>query len=69
MRLYRNGKLNGEHPFRTINTLGGYPMSIGGSMSPSKAETALFKGAIAQIRIFDYPRTAEEIGAAAGKAP
>ena len=44
-------------------------MSIGGAISPTKAETALFNGTIAQIRIFDYPRTAEEIGAAAGKAP
>jgi hypothetical protein len=63
VRLYRNGKLSGEYQFKTINTIGGYPMSIGGVMNPAKAETALFKGAISSIRVFDYPRTAEEIAA------
>ena len=61
IRLYRNGKLNAEYDFKTIDTIGGYPMSIGGIMSPALAEKSLFKGAIAEIRIFDYPRTPEEI--------
>jgi len=39
-------------------------MSIGGMMSAATAETALFKGAISEARIFDYPRTAQEIAAA-----
>ena len=65
VRLYRNGSLNIEHDFRTVDTIGGYPISIGGMMSGATGETALFRGAISEARIFDYPRTAEEIAASA----
>lgn len=67
IRLYRDGKLNAEHVFKTIDVIGGYPMYIGGIMSPALAEKNIFKGAISEIRIFDYPRTAEEIAADAKK--
>jgi hypothetical protein len=50
-----------------VDTIGGYPISIGGIMSEAIAETALFKGAISEVRIFDYPRTPEEIADSAGK--
>lgn len=65
VRLYRDGRLNAEHSFKTIDTIGGYPMSLGGIVSPSKAQTGLFKGAISSVRVFDYPRSAEEIAEAA----
>jgi len=66
VRLYRDGKLNAQYEFKTIDTLGGYPITIGGIMSPAMAEKSLFKGAISSLRVFDYPRTAEEIAASAG---
>ena len=68
IRLYRNGKLNAEGEFKTVDTIGGYPMTIGGVMSPAVAEKFLFKGAIADIRVFDYPRTGSEIAKDAGVA-
>ncbi|MCX6345092.1 MAG: hypothetical protein NT018_08455 [Armatimonadetes bacterium] len=61
IRLYRNGKLNGEFAYKTIDTIGGDPITLGGVMSPAAGEKALFKGAISSVRIFDYPRTSEEI--------
>ncbi|MCX6343830.1 MAG: hypothetical protein NT018_02000 [Armatimonadetes bacterium] len=67
VHLYRDGKLNAEYTYKTIDTLGGYPMSIGGIMSPAMAEKSLFKGAISEVRVFDYPRTAEEIAESAKK--
>lgn len=51
--------------FNTVDTIGGYPISIGGIMNAATAQRALFKGAIGEVRIFDYPRTAEEIAASA----
>ena len=66
VRLYRDGKLNAEYEFKTIDPLDGYPMSIGGMMSPAFAEKSLFKGAISEVRVFDYARTAEEIAELAG---
>jgi len=67
LRLYRNGVLTNTHPFRTIDTIGGYPMTIGGIMNASVAQKALFQGAISSVRVFDYPRTAEEIADSAAQ--
>ncbi len=67
VRLYRNGVLDSEHDYRTVDTIGGYPMTIGGMLHPSDDHKYLFKGAVNEIRIFDYPRTAEEIAAAAAE--
>ena len=65
VRLYRDGKLNSERSFMSLDTIGGYPMYVGGMMHPGLGEKYLFKGGIAEIRIYDYPRTSEEIAAAA----
>lgn len=66
IRLYRDGKLNAECVDKTVNTIGGYPLTIGGIMSAATGEKALFKGAISSVSIFDYPRSAEEIAQDAG---
>ena len=63
VRLYRDGKLNSERSFMSLDTIGGYPMYVGGMMHPGLGEKYLFKGGIAEIRIYDYPRTSEEIAA------
>jgi len=65
VRLYRDGKLNSERSFMSLDTIGGYPMYVGGMMHPGLGEKYLFKGGIAEIRIYDYPRTSEEIAAPA----
>jgi hypothetical protein len=61
VRLYRDGKQNAERTFMSLDTIGGYPMCIGGVMNPDLGEKFLFKGGIAEIKVYDYPRTAEEI--------
>ena len=65
VHLYRDGKLNAEYDYKTLDAIGGYPMSIVGIMNPALAETGLFKGAISEVSVFDYPRTAEEIAESA----
>lgn len=72
VRLYRDGQLNAERAIVSINTIGGYPMSVGGLMHAESGEKALFKGGIAGLKVYDYARTADEIAAATrlpGAAP
>jgi hypothetical protein len=40
-------------------------MTIGGMMNPTEGAKYMFKGGIAELQAYDYPRTAEEIAAAA----
>jgi len=61
VKLYRNGVLDSEHVYRTVDTIAGYPLTIGGIMTPRGDMEAPFRGAISDIRVYDYPRTAEEI--------
>ena len=63
VRLYRDGKLNAERSFVTIDTLGGYPLAIGGIMQAERGEKALFKGGISSVKVYDYARCNEEIAA------
>jgi hypothetical protein len=67
VRVYRDGKLDGKRDFATMDTIGGYPMYIGGMMNPSEGAKYMFKGGIAELKAYDYPRTAEEIARAAGQ--
>lgn len=67
VRLYRNGELDSEHLYKTVDTIGGYPVTVGGIMHPVEAHKGLFNGAISEIRVFDYPRTAEEIESSAAR--
>lgn len=65
VRLYRDGQPNAERSFVTLDTLGGYPLYLGGIMHPERGEKALFRGGIASVRIYDYARSDEELAAAA----
>ena len=67
VRVYRDGKLDGKRDFATMDTIGGYPMYIGGMMNPTEGAKYMFKGGIAELKAYDYPRTAEEIAGAAGQ--
>ena len=61
VRVYRDGKLDGKAIFATMDTIGGYPMYLGGMLNPVEGMRYLFKGGIAEMQAYDYARTAEEI--------
>ncbi|MDP6490335.1 MAG: hypothetical protein QGG69_01030 [Kiritimatiellia bacterium] len=65
VRVYRDGKLDGKSDFATMDTIGGYPMTIGGMLNPTEGAKYMFKGAIADLKAYDYPRTAAELERAA----
>jgi hypothetical protein len=67
VRLYRDGKLNAQRDFMTMDTIGDYPMYLGGIMNPRAGAESMFKGGIASVRAYDYARTPGEIAAAAGR--
>jgi hypothetical protein len=65
VRVYRDGKLDGKRDFATMDTIGGYPMYIGGMMNPTDGAKYMFKGGITELKAYDYPRTAAELERAA----
>ena len=67
VRVYRDGKLDGQRDFATMDTIGGYPMYIGGMMHLTEGAKYRFKGGIADLKAYDYPRTAEEIAASSAR--
>ncbi len=65
VRLYRNGELDSVHDYKTVDTIAGYPLTIGGIMTPDGDHEGAFRGAISDIRVYDYPRSSSEIENAA----
>ncbi len=66
-RVYLNGKLVNERGFFSLDTIGGHPMHLGAAWHTARGAMNFFSGSVAQLRVYDYSRTAEEIGSAAGK--
>jgi hypothetical protein len=50
-----------------MDTIAGYPMYLGGMLSPVNGMQYFFKGGIAELKAYDYARTAAEIAQDAKK--
>ena len=66
-RVYLNGKLVNERGFFSLDTVSGQPMHLGAAWHTARGALNAFFGSVAQLRVYDYTRTAEEIGSAAKK--
>ncbi len=56
-----------ERGFFSLDTVGGQPMHLGAAWHSARGAMNAFSGSVAQLRVYDYTRTAEEIGSAARK--
>lgn len=65
-RVYVDGKLATERGYYTLCTNGGMPMFLGTAWNTDRGTTDMFTGSISSVKVFDYPKTAEEIAKAAG---
>ena len=68
IRLYVNGTEAGAFAHVSLATLPGYPMYLGTAFGDSVGAEMPYTGAIHSMKVYDYPRTAKEIEAAAAAA-
>ena len=66
-RMYVDGELQASatKEFVSLATVAGYPMYVGASFNTYSGVVRPFRGGVAEIKAYDYVRTAEEIAAAA----
>jgi len=66
-RMYVDGELqeSATKEFVSLATVAGYPMYVGASFNTYSGVVRPFRGGVAEIKAYDYVRTAEEIRAAA----
>ena len=64
-RVYLNGKLVNERGFFSLDSIGGHPMHLGSAWHTARGALNFFSGSIAQLRVYDYTRSPEEISATA----
>jgi hypothetical protein len=66
-RMYVDGELqeSATKEFVSLATVAGYPMYVGACFNTYSGVVRPFRGGVAEIKAYDYVRTAEEIAAAA----
>ena len=66
-RMYVDGELqeSATKEFVSLATVAGYPMYVGACFNTYSGVVRPFKGGVAEIKAYDYIRTAEDIKAAA----
>jgi len=62
-RIYVDGKLVKEKGWYTLSPLSGLPMVVGSAYNTSYGPIEGFSGSIASVKVYDYAKTPEELGA------
>jgi len=66
-RVYVDGKPATERGYYTLCTNSGLPMFLGTAWNTDRGTQDMFTGSIASVKVYDYPKTADEIAKAAGE--
>lgn len=65
--VYLNGRKVNQRGFFTLDTIGGYPVYLGGAWNTSRGAMNLFIGSISRLRVYNFARSEQEIRIAAGE--